>query len=102
MTCDDGTSTDISSRRRHGRDRHGHQGRFVLHGQGDDADLPAGFTGTITVTYNPTDAETARHHDGVQIPEDGDSDVVTVTNDYAGVQVEAAAAVVIGQPAFTG
>jgi len=63
--------------------------------------LPAGFTGAIVVTYNPTTAQTGGTNDGVQIPEGEDSDPVTITNSYAGVQVEAANAVVV-TPSFTG
>jgi hypothetical protein len=63
--------------------------------------LPAGFTGTIVVTYSPTIAENNGVNDGVQIPEGEDSDPVTITNSYAGVQVEAANVVAV-QPTFTG
>ena len=50
---------------------------------------------------SPTVAENNGTNDGVEIPEGEDSDPVTITNDYSGVQVEAAAAVVT-QPSFTG
>jgi hypothetical protein len=53
------------------------------------------------VTYDPTEAQTGGTNDGVEIPEGADSDPITITNNYAGVSVEAASAVVV-TPSFTG
>jgi hypothetical protein len=69
--------------------------------------LPAGFTGTVLVTYDPPTAEDNGTNDGVEIPEGADSDPVTITNNYAGVQVSTGGAsqpaqAVAVQPAFTG
>jgi len=105
VTCDDGTDTNLQlpADGTVMKVENIKAGSFCTVKE-DAQSLPAGFQGTITVTYDPTDAETATGNDGVEIPEDGDSDVVTVTNDYDGVSVLAAEAAqpVATQPAFTG
>ena len=62
---------------------------------------------TVVVSYNPTTAEENGTNDGVLVPGDGESELVTVTNTYSAVPVEQAPQVAAAQavqttPAFTG
>jgi len=110
VTCDDGSEDDV-----------------VLPANGDEvlfpvtklntfcvvledtlSGLPSGVT--VTVTYDPANAEDNGSNDGVEVPGDGtDSDLVTVKNTFAqepptpaGETITPAAEAVQASPAFTG